>query len=678
MNFINFKTAVAKAFSDMTKNNQQLFRTTASKDDMWTTYLSSYPDGTNPIFRERREYDCSCCRQFIRNVGNVVTIVDNKLVSIWDCKVQDEAYQTVADAMSEFVKSHPIDNKFLHFERIAGTDKNYEEKDGEVYTWNHFFVNIPVQYVMPKATIATNLGEFRALHDVLLRSINEITEDSVDTVLELIAQNSLYRGDDHKATLNEFSKLQKKFKKLKDDKAKDLFVWTSINDIHPAVSKIRNTSIGTLLVDISEGKELEYAVKAFETIVAPTNYKRPTALVTKSMVEAARKKIEELGLSSALERRYANLSDITVNNILFANRDTRKIMTDAVNSAFDDIASSAVKPKSFDKVEEIGIEKFLSDVLPKAKNIEILMENRHQKNLMSLIAPVDPTAGNLFKWNNNFSWSYTGDLADSLIKERVKKAGGSIEGVLCCRLAWFNHDDLDLHMEEPNSGHIYYANRQSYSGGELDVDMNVSDNHLTREAVENIFYRDSRNMREGVYTLRVHNFNKRETKDVGFEVEVDIQGTLYHFEYSKAVPSREFIDVMKLKYSKETGFTILSSLEGTSVSRNIWGISTNQFHKVNVIMMSPNYWDDQKGIGNKHYFFMIDGCMNDGQARGFFNEFLKSELDAHRKVIEIVGSKMKTEITEDQLSGMGFSSTQRNQITVRVTGATSRVLKINF
>ncbi len=38
---------------------------------------------------------------------------------------------------------------------------------------------------------------------------------------------------------------------------------------------------------------------------------------------------------------------------------------------------------------------------------------------------------------------------------------------------------------------------------------------------------------------------------------------------------------------------------------------------------------------------MLDGCLNDGSARGFYNEFLKSELDPHRKVFEMVGAKIR-------------------------------------
>jgi hypothetical protein len=95
------------------------------------------------------------------------------------------------------------------------------------------------------------------------------------------------------------------------------------------------------------------------------------------------------------------------------------------------------------------------------------------------------------------------------------------------------------------------------------------------------------------------------------------------------------------------------------------------------MMLSPNFWDG-KGVGNKHYMFFLDGCKNDGSARGFYNEFLTPELEAHRKTMEIVGSKMRTEESNNQLSGLGFSSTQRNSVLCRVKGTFTRTIKVMF
>ena len=95
------------------------------------------------------------------------------------------------------------------------------------------------------------------------------------------------------------------------------------------------------------------------------------------------------------------------------------------------------------------------------------------------------------------------------------------------------------------------------------------------------------------------------------------------------------------------------------------------------MLNSPNFWDGQTK-GNKHYFFMLEGCINPDDTRGFYNEYLRDELHEHRKVFEVLGSKLKAEHSTDQLSGLGFSSTQRNELVVKVTGSFNRTLKIKF
>lgn len=666
--FVDLKTAVAGQFRAMSK--YELFRTNVEKDELWDTYLSSFPAGGNPVFRKRTEHDCSCCRQFIRAVGNVVVIVDGAVVSLWDAPMANPVYAAVSSAMSTLVKSRPIENRFLHTEGTAGTDRNFENTLGGVKTWDHFFVHIPNSLVCKGVDIGPRLSESRALHDVLLRSLTELHMGAIDTVLDLIAQNSIYRGSEHNYALTEFRKLKATFPVPSADQ--DNFVWSKIGELPGSVSKIRNTSIGTLLNDLSEGMDLDDAVRKFEKMVAPENYKRPTALVTPAMIAKAKATVEELGLTSSLERRYATLADVTVNNVLFADRNARKVMS---GNVFDDLTSTAaIKPRAFDKIEEIGIEKFLSDVVPRATSIEVLVENRHASNLVSMIAPVDPTAPPLFKWPNGFSWTYNGDVADS-IKERVKKAGGNVTGELCCRLSWSNTDDLDFHLREPTGEEIYYRHKSSRGGGCLDVDMNVGGE--TREPVENIFYSTVNRMVEGTYILYVNQFRKRETKDVGFEVEIDFKGEVRRFAYPKALRSGENVRVAEFTYTRAAGMTILNSLPSTAVSKKVWGVDTEAFHKVNVAMLSPNHWDGH-GVGNRHYFFMLDGCQNDGSARGFYNEFLRADLDQHRKVLELVGSKMRTDESVNQLSGLGFSDTRRDHIVARVKGASARTVRVAF
>lgn len=669
MDFDKFKRAVAHQFQRMQEHD--LFVANINGDDLWNTYLTSFPEGTNPVYRKRTEHDCSGCRSFIKKVGKLVAIIDGKPESVWDIKTDvDHGYKVVANALATKVKAVAIDNVFLSFEKTAGADKTFENIVNDVKAWEHFFVRIPAQFIAKKDDIGPKLSETRATHDVLARSLSELTSEAVETTQELIAQNSLYRGEENKFAVDSFAKLQKDYHKL-GAPDRDAYVWSEVSTIPASVGRIRNTAIGTLLVNLSEGKEIEAAVRSFETVVAPANYKRPTALVTKAQVEKAKQTIQDLDLTSALQRRFAVLQDITVNNIVFADRNAKKEINGDV---FDELVTTTNSKKNFDKVEEIGIEKFLADVIPRASSLEIFVENRHSPNLVSLIAPEDPTAGQLFKWNNPFSWSYNGEMADA-IKERVKAAGGSIVGDLCCRLAWEYTDDLDFHCIEPDGHEINFTNRRqkSPSGGTLDLDANGADGQRDDPA-ENIYYADKRHMKEGVYTLKVHNYNRR-SDGKGFVVEVEFDGQTHRIEYDKALRTKETIEITKIRF-KNGEFSIIESLPSTQTSKKVWNLTTQTFHRANVVMMSPNHWDE-RGVGNKHYFFMIDDCQNNGTARGFFNEFLKEELNPHRKVLEMVGGKMKIS-GDEQLSGLGFSSTTRNTLVCRVKGSFTRTLRIVF
>ena len=72
-------------------------------------------------------------------------------------------------------------------------------------------------------------------------------------------------------------------------------------------------------------------------------------------------------------------------------------------------------------------------------------------------------------------------------------------------------DDLDLHCIDPSGFHISFANKESPTGGLLDVDMNVNeggDDFSSKQPVEHITWPEGK-ASEGEYRVIVHLYARR-------------------------------------------------------------------------------------------------------------------------------------------------------------------------
>lgn len=674
-----FSKQVRANFDGMVRNlkEHEIFIIDVNSDIIWEFYLSAFPDGSNPIFRVRTEHDCSCCRNFIKNVAGMVQIIEGQIMTIWDNTTSlPWPYNVVGDAMNEYVRSFAIRNVYRTAQPGYGAEKTIELLEGSTRTWHHFSASMPRQIM--RDDVPEFQGNMAATFQVMQRGLEEIEYDALEQIVEMIQQNILYRGQEHQAAVAAFMLLKNTYRQLNNSKTKELFIWSNIRN---RFARFKNTVIGTLATDLSEGiMDTEGAVRSFELKVAPANYKRPTALITPRMVKDAEKTLIDLGMGDSIHRRFATISDITINNVLWANRDAESKMR---GSFITDLLSSettkpVVDPSVFSFVDILP-EHFIDGVLPSATSVELFVDNGFQSNFVSLTAPQHADTKTLFKWSNDFAWSYDGDITDSSIQKRVKEAGGRVVGAkMRVSLAWFNTDDLDIHVQEPNGNIIYFRNKCD----KLDVDMNAGYGQTT-EPVENVSW--MKTPMDGIYNVTIHNFNRRNSHAPGFDLEVESNGSISSYNYPLSVANDQKVPALALHVKNgqivkiDMGNRIVQTQGASGVEK--WGVITNSFVPVQTILHSPNHWDGQE-IGNLHTFFILEGCANPEPTRGIYNEFLSSALEKHRKVFEVLGSKTKCPVppnVKDQLSGLGFSSTKRAEVKVKVkTNTRSQAYNLVF
>jgi hypothetical protein len=647
-----------------------------------------------------------------------VAIDENyKLMSIWDV-IPDEEYRNVAEKLSAALINSEIQDIFketfnelnaLPYESckpsnptfllgVISNHKQYTQPEAEAYktidgkyivspgervTFSHLHLRLPNQFVDNSGkSIETISAGFRDAKNVFKRAMGEIPLDTLELVKDLINQNSLLDGQTHLYKVEKFIELKRQYLALPiNELVIDNWYW--IASYNNQFAKFRNELIGKLCTELAEGRELNEACQSWNKLVDPINYMKTTAPITNRQIAEAKQFVEDGGYTESFDRRFANMDDIKASEIKYMNVGDGKLKN---VSMFDTVKSTSTRHKrsEFDGIEEVSIEKFMQDIRPTCTSVEAYLVNTHEGNLMSLTTANNKSSKQIFKWNNNFSWTFNGNLAGkSQIKQAVKGRGGNVEGILRASMHFPNTtDDYDLHLKEPRGYEIYYGNRRSISpcSGTLDLDAQGCDGHQTPEnRVENIIYTDKNRMTPGEYKIYAHNYSGR-AFHTPFDIEIEINGDITTATLDKPSSSNT-VNIAIIKYDGKNFDIVFDEdmriIESKTISREIYGLQTNEFHKVNLICVSPNHWDDNN-IGNKHYFFMLDGCKSPSSIRSFHNENLLPELAQHRKVLEILGAVNMIQSTDKQLSGIGFNATVHDELIVRLQGSFKRVIKIKF
>lgn len=349
----------------------------------------------------RKEHDCTACREFMRQWGNLVFIDDmgNTIPAYWDASLATDAYHDAVAYLEQHVTNHRVDG-------VAYSESN---NLGHVSTngFDHFGIILDAGTVrVPRGSrqSALALEAIKGEHFKSLRTaLDEYAPVYLQQVLQLIKTEKLNNAAEFEGVVKFLLSTHERLKaarKISKENARNL-LWRIVAETNPAYCTPRSSVIGALLDALIAGESVDSAVFDFNERTKAEKYQRPVAAPSAGNVARAEKLFEELNLAPALQRRIALLSEIP---IMWAPKKVQP-KQQATGGVFahletkDQKRTRPVKELPPIAAGEISWSKFVRKVLPEATKLELYITGGRQP-FGCMVTAVDPEAQPLFKWDS--------------------------------------------------------------------------------------------------------------------------------------------------------------------------------------------------------------------------------------------------------------------------------------
>lgn len=388
------------SFEEHTMNvNEPLF--TTNLENLYDIFLTHLPE------EARQHYTCRACRDFVNRYGGLVTINPETGATtpvMWATSSSTAMFFNEAvTALYYHVANSKVTGVFLTNEKRLGMPKTG--------VWTHMAVYIPKErnHRDKILTPGQKMAEKKEEADMLFRAVMKYKKETVESAVNLLRSNSLYRSEKILGIAEWFLEVINSWRTVHGGNARSNIVWKYAATAPVGFCHISSSMIGTLLDDIEAGMDFETVKRRFDEKMNPTKYQRPKAAPTAQNVARAEEIVAKLGIANSLKRRFAHLDELQK---LWVPKDIKPHSTRGVfGNVFGGVKIKEQANKHEPVVADGGVmtwEKFNRTVLPNAKKIE-LMTSYGRDSYAALVTAVDPEAPPIVKWDseenrNPFSW----------------------------------------------------------------------------------------------------------------------------------------------------------------------------------------------------------------------------------------------------------------------------------
>lgn len=350
---------------------------------------------------EQQDHTCATCRGFFRRYGGLVSIdpKTGKLTSLaWDESSVPEEYKRAVYLLRQTVESSAVRDVFYHEAGIHGVPQSEAYPN---FTHFHFIAEQGRYKQNMVAPLSQHVAKARENFAMLAKSIPAFTMNTLwDAARLFTADTVLASSTKHVLTLDEYIKFREDIQNVTERNARSAVIWHHVATNYDGVVLIKNSVLGEFLSNLQD-TGYERAKTAFLRQTQGDVYQRPQTAPKPQAINEAEKRIEELGLGTALERRYADLDDIPTTewHWLPTEADTATAKTSVFAHLKEANARAAVTTRV--NGGTMSFEKFLRQVLPTAENIDLLTSPNHRYAFTGLITAVHPEALPIIAWDKD-------------------------------------------------------------------------------------------------------------------------------------------------------------------------------------------------------------------------------------------------------------------------------------
>ena len=373
--------SVQQAFNDAAALGP-LFTTDAK--DLFALYLANLGD-------DRQVHACSACHQFVKEFGGLVTIDESgiSLPAMWVAHAVPLHYAPAIQALSRAVLKARVTGPFLSRDALWGIPVTG--------AWTHFAVDAHAvakfrhALLSPRQAMAAKRADFRTVTQALA----DFTPAMLAEALRLLEAEALRGSEKFVAPVRWLAQLQDARAAAKDSRIRANLLWRAIVTAPEGYCHPRASVVGSLLEDIAAGLAFADIKARFNAKLHPLMYQRPQAAPSAANIAQAEKIVEQMGIASSLERRFARLGDCQTMWTPKATKESTR--SGGVFGHLDAKDLMAVKPIDMPAMT-MTWSKFAAAILPAAESIQMHIPS--VGNFIALTAAANAEAPPILKWDS--------------------------------------------------------------------------------------------------------------------------------------------------------------------------------------------------------------------------------------------------------------------------------------